>query len=173
MNTGGIRPRVNGTVNKDGKVEIMHFEDPENYGGKIRIDPLHFDQSLISEKYKQYLLLIYLNTDDGIERTFEIITGRLDTYNYIKNNADIIDMNNSIITLTNKTIEEGITFLQFVRHLKDAELVPEDSFDISVYEDETVDYSVQNTQKSYAENINNMTDEELTEYCKHILGGYK
>lgn len=135
-----------------------------------KVNPISFDKSSIDPSKKQYLLLIYYYTDEiDKERSFEIITGRLEVYQFIKDNKDIINLEDSRILLTYQTLEDSITLLQFVRHLKDNELVQDDGFDIDELQENGSRAVDDFLNQNNAKNINGMSDEELNEYCAEII----
>lgn len=76
-----------------------------------------------------YLLLIKVPNSD--ETFWELIKGRVETYNYIKNNIDIIDPDNSFIVANNTKLDVDnmhtlYNFVLFVK--KENDIV--DEFDI-------------------------------------------
>lgn len=82
----------------------------------------------------KYLLLIKVpNSDD---RHWEIIEGREEAYNYIKNNIDVIDTENSFI-IANKMKEVNLdtlhTIYGFVKFVKEENNIV-DEFDIDDYQ---------------------------------------
>jgi len=81
----------------------------------------------------KYLLLIKMPNSD--ETFWEIIEGREEAYNYIKNNIDIIDTENSFI-VANKMKEINLdnmhTIYDFVKFVKEKNDIV-DEFDIDDY----------------------------------------
>lgn len=81
----------------------------------------------------KYLLLI--KTPDSDETFWEIIENREEVYNYIKNNIDIIDVDNSFI-IANKMKEIDLdklhTIYGFVKFVKEENNIV-DEFDIDDY----------------------------------------
>ena len=61
------------------------------------------------------------------------MTGRSIVYEYIKNNIEDIDPDNSIILTENVAVKDAFTVSQFVKYLQNASLVEEDDFDIEMY----------------------------------------
>lgn len=82
-----------------------------------------------AEQRKYLLLLDFMEDEDGIDSTYFIAHGRTEAYFKIKYFIDEIDVDTSIVILEGKRcLVEGeyITVLQFLRHIRDNELV-EDS----------------------------------------------
>ena len=82
---------------------------------------------------RQYIILIYNTNPDLDEFRWESMTGRTTIYEYIKNNIEDIDPDNSIILTENVAIKDAFTVSQFVKYLQNASLVEEDDFDIEIY----------------------------------------
>ena len=82
---------------------------------------------------RQYIILIYNTNPDLDEFRWESMTGRTTIYEYIKNNIEDIDPDNSIILTENVAIKDAFTVSQFVKYLQTASLVEEDDFDIEIY----------------------------------------
>lgn len=83
---------------------------------------------------RQYIILIY-GTDEDLETyRWESMTGRSIMYEYIKNNIDSIDPDNSIILTENVAVKDAFTVSQFVKYLQNSNLIEdEDYFDIDLY----------------------------------------
>lgn len=80
----------------------------------------------------KYLLLVKVPNSD--ERFWEIITGREEAYNYIKNNIDVIDVDESYIiaTKTEVDLDNMHTIYGFVKFVKEKNDIV-DEFDIDDY----------------------------------------
>lgn len=102
-----------------------------NLEGKKLISPV---RRLKPGEDIKYLLLI--KTPNSDEAFWEIIQGREEAYNYIKNNIDIIDVENSFI-IANKMKEVDLdnlhTIYGFVKFVKQENNIV-DEFDIDDYE---------------------------------------
>lgn len=89
----------------------------------------------------KYLLLIKVPNSD--ERFWEIIEGRQEAYDYIKNNIDVIDVDESFI-IANKMKEVDLdklhTIYGFVKFVKQENNIV-DEFDIDDYDTSKVDNS--------------------------------
>ncbi len=85
---------------------------------------------------RQYVLLMKC-VDDNEEEYFkwESMTGRTYCYNYIVNNIDLFSIypDESFVLTERVSLKDAITISEFVRYLKNAELVEEDGFDIDEY----------------------------------------
>lgn len=94
----------------------------------------------------KYLLLI--KSPDSDETYWEIITGREEAYNYIKNNIEIIDVTESFIIankMKNFDLDDLRTIHDFILFVKESNNIVDD-FDIDSY--------VQHQES----NINNVSD---------------
>lgn len=88
----------------------------------------------------KYLLL--LKTPNSDETFWEVIKGREDAYNYIKNNIDVIDVNESYIVSNNIKIDfdNMHTIYDFIKFVKEANDIV-DEFDVDDYS-----YNTDNSQ---------------------------
>ena len=87
---------------------------------------------------KQYIILYSDIGGDDSDNEFpyrwEACQGRLNAYEYIKANAAIIDIDKSIIVVEDVPIKDCLTVRQFVKHLKNSNMVDEyDGFEIDDY----------------------------------------
>jgi len=85
------------------------------------------------EQIKKYLLLLYYHEDSEqpIEKNFEILTGREKAYNYIKENIDDIDVLESHILVDTKTLYGAVTIYGFMKHME--KFFEDNDFDIEEY----------------------------------------
>ena len=86
---------------------------------------------------KQYILLF---TEVGEEESdssypfrWEACQGRKDAYEHIKVNAPVIDIDKSIILVEDVSLKDALTVRQFVKHLKNSDMVEDDLFEIDDY----------------------------------------
>lgn len=81
---------------------------------------------------KKYILLIKLPNSD--ETFWEVIKGRFEAYEYIRNNIDIIDVDESFIIANGKEIDlDNMNCIyDFVKFVKEANNIV-DEFDIDDY----------------------------------------
>ena len=94
----------------------------------------NIDDDSIDSEFKQYIILIYGVDEDQEVFRWESMTGRTTMYNYIKNNVDSIDVDNSIILTENVPIKDAFTVFQFVKYLQNGNLIEDDEdFDIDYY----------------------------------------
>ena len=84
---------------------------------------------------RQYILLMKCTEDDQDVYFWEAMTGRLTAYEYIVNNIDelLIDPDNSFVLVENVPYKDALSISNFIRYLKNADLVEEDGFDIEEY----------------------------------------
>ena len=83
---------------------------------------------------KKYLVLYYGSDGHEEEKGWEIITGRTEAYNFIKNRAEILDIHNSIVVAGTVTLlealESGMNVYEFMKHMRQ---YFNDGFDIEDY----------------------------------------
>lgn len=92
-----------------------------------------------SPEEKEYLLCITVN--DGRDSYWTILKGRTEAYEFIKNNIDTIDMDESFILVENCVLAKRKSIYAFMKHAQD--YYPEDTFDIDAYcndEEDNPDY---------------------------------
>ena len=84
---------------------------------------------------RQYIILIKGCDNDGDYYVWEAMTGRSTMYNYIVDNIDEmgIEPNESFVLTENVPYKDALTVAAFIRYLKNAELVPDDGFEIDEY----------------------------------------
>ena len=92
---------------------------------------------------KQYLLLIYDKQDPEC-RTFELVTGRKDVYEYVKEHIDEIDLELSHILSETTTIADAVKVVDFMRVMKDH--FEDEEFVIDDYVNETVEQNNDDVQ---------------------------
>ena len=125
--------RINGV---DIFTDINHsiFVDKKNNSIVIKpADNLANIEDKTDPELRQYIILIYNTNPDLAEFRWESMTGRSIVYEYIKNNIEDIDPDNSIILTENVAVKDAFTVSQFVKYLQNASLVEEDDFDIEMY----------------------------------------
>lgn len=87
---------------------------------------------------KQYIILytdISSNEseEERIPLRWEAYTGRMNTYEAIKVNAPIIDIDKSIVVVESVALKDCLSVREFVEYLKNANLTEKDDFDINDY----------------------------------------
>lgn len=86
---------------------------------------------------KEYIILYteigYENADEGTPLRWEGYIGRTATYDAIKVNAPIIDIDKSIVVVESVALKDCLTVREFVNYLKNANLVDKDDFDINQF----------------------------------------
>lgn len=94
---------------------------------------------------KKYLVCIETrsNSKDGF---WEILTGRSEVYEYIKNIIDIIDFENSFILVEDCILEERKSIYAFMKYAK--KFYQYDDFDIDDYIDDEIEYDNKNIDES-------------------------
>lgn len=86
---------------------------------------------------RQYILLYtdlgYEEADSGFPLRWESSIGRIETYENIKANISVIDVDKSIVLTENVAVKDALTVRAFVKYLQNADLVKKDDFDIDQY----------------------------------------
>lgn len=87
---------------------------------------------------KQYIVLytdISSNEseEERIPLRWEAYTGRMNTYEAIKVNAPIINIDKSIVVVESVALKDCLSVREFVEYLKNANLTEKDDFDINDY----------------------------------------
>ena len=104
----------NPEVNEDGLVEAISFgEDPNE---------------------KVYLIFfIYADEDGNDVKDWEIIVGRDNFYEFVKNNAETMDMINSKALTGTLTVKDATPVADIIRSFKQRGMYKNDGFDIDEY----------------------------------------
>lgn len=80
---------------------------------------------------KRLYVVLYYSYEDGEEvKSFEILTGRTNAREFIKNMIDSIDIHESKILVETVAYEDALTVYQFI---KEMEVYYQDGFDIEDY----------------------------------------
>lgn len=86
---------------------------------------------------KQYIILYtdlgYEDGDTEFPLRWEATQGRKNAYENIKTNASIIDIDKSIVLVESVPIKDCLTVREFIKYLKNADMVPEDDFNIDEF----------------------------------------
>ena len=137
---GMIWFRLNGV---DIYTDLNHSIFVNKKNNSVVIQPADNLKALEEEKVdpelRQYIILIYGTEDQDFYR-WESMTGRTITYEYIKNNIEDIDPDKSLVLTENVAIKDAFTVSQFVKYLKNGNLVEEDDFDIEYYTTTGIDF---------------------------------
>lgn len=116
------------------KNNAIEFVDDNSWKDTVIIP----DDSIDPEERKYLLLLVLITEDENEEKNiFEWIIGRTDTYNRLKSYiiAEAIDIVDSKVLSESSKVSNHISVLQFIRHLRDNELIDDKSdFDIEEYD---------------------------------------
>ena len=86
-------------------------------------------------EHRQYILLLKcIESGEDVYR-WEAITGRIETYNYIVDNVEEMGIypTESLVLTENVPYKDAFTIADFVRYLKNSELVENDGFEIENY----------------------------------------
>ena len=110
------------------------FVDKDNNTLTVRKSNLeNIDKQDTDPEQRQYVILMYSKDGDDTYYRWESMIGRKTMYEYIVNNVEDFDPDNSIILTDNVAMKDALTVVQFVKYLQNANLVEEDDFDIDQY----------------------------------------
>ena len=91
---------------------------------------------------KQYIILYtdlgYENAGEEFPLRWEAVTGRTMAYESIKANAEVIDIDKSIVLAETVPIKDALTVREFANYLKNSNLIDDEMFDINDYSDEYI-----------------------------------
>lgn len=92
------------------------------------------------EPIKTYVVL-YIGTDENGDdlKSFEVIEGRLETFEFIKGMVEYLDIHESKVLTGTVGYDKAISVYDFMKYV--SSIIEENSFDIE-------DYNVGNTQRS-------------------------
>lgn len=87
---------------------------------------------------KQYILLYTdlgynENSDSEFPLRWESVVGRTNAYENIKANVSVIDIEKSIVLVDTVPVKDALNVQEFVKYLKNANLVEKDGFEIDDY----------------------------------------
>lgn len=148
----GEVPMNGGDINDGELREAIHFYKPnELENGLIR--PIVYDEEPKGFEEKTYLIL-YLSNDGNETSGWKACTGRTETYEFIKDMIDEIDIRKSLVLVETKKqdiktgergyylmgLDKAISVYTFCKTVE--EYYPEDPFDID-------DYDYQKTEPDY------------------------
>lgn len=88
---------------------------------------------------RQYIILMYNPYDDEDLPQWVSLVGRTACYEYIKETANLYNPLQSIVLTENVAIKDALTVSQFVKHLKNADIIEEDGFNIEDFEEAFID----------------------------------
>jgi hypothetical protein len=120
-------------VDKNDKEEINKAAGP--------IKAVEFVEKPKDPEKKKYLVLYYVTDGDEEIKSFEEVTGRTATYEFIKNMVHAMDIHTSKVLVETVTLEEAISVYEFMVHISQ---FFNDGFDIEEYNygDDTDSYNV-------------------------------
>ena len=84
---------------------------------------------------RQYIILYKdIDVDDSsYPLRWESVQGRTNTYETIKVNAPVLDVDKSIVIVENVPIKDCLSVREFVKYVQNANMVESDDFDIDMY----------------------------------------
>lgn len=91
---------------------------------------------------RQYILLYtelgYEESSSEFPLRWESCIGRLETYENIKANISVIDIDKSIVLVNNVPVKDSLSVREFVKYLQNGDIVEKDGFDIDQYSSEYI-----------------------------------
>ena len=86
---------------------------------------------------KQYIVLYtdlgYESDEEEFPLRWESYIGRNDTYESIKANLSVIDIDKSLVLVDNVPVKDALTVREFIKYLQNAEYVDKEEVDIDEY----------------------------------------
>lgn len=105
-------------------------------------DKLENEVNPVDPEQRHYVILYtdlgYEAADGDFPLRWESVTGRTEAYENIKINAPIIDIDKSIVLVETVALKDALTVREFMNHLKNSEIIVDESFDINDYEGEYI-----------------------------------
>lgn len=98
------------------------------------------EQQIVRDEVKQqirpedktYIILYYMTIDTGEDiKSFEVVTGRKNAYEYIKGIVEYLDIHDSKVMVDNVPYAKAISVYEFMKLMSNHFM--EDSFDIEDY----------------------------------------
>lgn len=87
-----------------------------------------FESKFKDPEEKQYLICIKASAQSGMDDEWDIVTGRTEAYEYIKDRIDYIDFERSFILVESCILSDRKSIYAFMKFAK--QYFPNDSFDI-------------------------------------------
>lgn len=122
MNENNLKQSIVKIAEEDRQEKINLMEkDPS----KIMVNPV---------KEKRYILLMVTQNDnEEEEKLFEVITGRENAYNYLKNMIECMDIHESKVMGGTVSYDDALSVYQFMSWCQSNGLIECDGFDIEDY----------------------------------------
>ena len=152
-------------------INPIYFVDDKDKTEKGLINPVKFENQVKKgPESKKYLILFcfYSSEEEGDNnRTYEIVTGRTNARQLIKNNIEDIDIHESKILVEGVVLEDMISIYEFMKHI---EINYSDGFDIEDYNLGDVEYNededdnipdTKNMEPSFAPVLNPTIDSNI------------
>ena len=90
-----------------------------------------------SPEEKQYIVLYtdigYESSEEEFPLRWESYIGRKDTYESIKANLSVIDMDKSLVLVDTVPVKDSLTIREFIQYLQNAEYVNKEEIDLDNY----------------------------------------
>lgn len=83
---------------------------------------IYYPEELAPSEEREYLLLMVFN-DEELDNTYQGIVGRQETFDYIVENAEILDFDKSMIMAETTKMKDMITIYEFMKMCIDHETV--------------------------------------------------
>lgn len=83
---------------------------------------IYYAEELAPSEEREYLILMVYN-DDDMENAYQGMVGRQETFNYIVENAELLDFDKSMIMAETTKLKNMITIYEFVKMCIDQETV--------------------------------------------------
>lgn len=88
----------------------------------------------VDPEKRQYVMLLYDPYSEDHNTEWQSVEGRTAAYNYIKTHIELFDPKQSIVLTDNVALKDALTVSQFVKYLKNGDIIGDDGFDIEEFE---------------------------------------
>ncbi|MCM1215952.1 MAG: hypothetical protein NC548_15705 [Lachnospiraceae bacterium] len=88
----------------------------------------------VDPEKRQYVMLFYDPYGEDHNTEWQSVEGRTAAYNYIKTHIELFDPKQSIVLTDNVALKDALTVSQFVKYLKNGDIIGDDGFDIEDFE---------------------------------------
>lgn len=103
---------------------------PVKFTEEQRVPVRFIKDGEIPPEKREYLILYYSEIENEEVKSFEIITGRKEAYEFVKSIVEFVDIHESKVLVSNGTLENAKTVYEYMKLM---EVYFEDSFDIEDY----------------------------------------
>ena len=88
----------------------------------------------VDPEKRQYVMLLYCPFSGDTITEWQSVEGRSAAYDYIRTHIELFDPGKSIVLTDNVALKDALTISEFVKYLKNSDIIGDDGFDIEDYE---------------------------------------